>query len=133
MANTFSKIHGTTVDKFSVGTKNDRVTLTGSTVDAAAADLKDRDGNNHTAGSTVFFTAHIIGRSSSGTAAFELKGCYVAGTTSVTGSVLNTYVNTSAFPSPTISFTSGGLMTLTCTGVAGQTTAWSATVDFTKI
>lgn len=133
MANTFSKLHGTTVDKFSVGTKNDRVTLTGSSVNAATADLKDRDGNSHTAGSTVFFTAYIIGKSSTGTAAFELKGCYVAGTTSVSGAVANTYVNTSGFPLPTISFSSGGVMFLTCTGVLGHTTAWSATVDFTKI
>lgn len=133
MANTFSKLHGTTVDKFSVGTKNDRVTLTGSTVDAASASLVDRDGNQHTLTSTSFFTANIIGRSASETAAFEIRGCYVAGTNTVTGTVNTTYVNSLNFPLPTIAISTLGVMTLTCTGISGHTTNWTATVDFTKI
>ena len=130
--NNYQKIHGTTVDKFDIGTKNQRIVLTGQTVNALTVDLVDRDGNPYTANSTVFFSAYIVGQGSN-TAAYEVKGCYLSGTTTTAGYVVNTYVDTGEFTEPTVSFSNQGVMTVTCTGLFGENINWTATFDFVLI
>lgn len=128
----YQKIHGTTVDKFDIGTKNQRIVLTGQTVGALTTELVDRDDNPYTATSTVFFSAYIVGQGSN-TAAYEIKGCYLNGTTTTTGYVVNTYVDTNNFTEPVVSFSNLGEMTVTCTGLAGENINWTATFDFVLI
>jgi hypothetical protein len=130
--NNYQKIHGTTVDKFDIGTKNQRIVLTGQTNSAGTANLVDRDSASYTATSTVFFSAYIVGQGSN-TAAYEIKGCYLSGTTTTTGYVVNTYVDTDNFTEPTVSFSSSGEMTVTCTGLADENINWTATFDFVLI
>lgn len=130
--NNYQKIHGTTVDKFDIGTKNQRIVLTGQTVNALTVDLVDRDGNPYTANSTVFFSAYIVGQGSN-TAAYEVKGCYLSGTTTTAGYVVNTYVDSGEFTEPTVSFSDQGEMTVTCTGLFGENINWTATFDFVLI
>ena len=62
MTDLYTKLHGTTTDRFKIGLKNQRVTLSGRTVNTASTELLDRDGLKYTAESTVFFTAYIIGK-----------------------------------------------------------------------
>lgn len=132
MTDTYTKLHGTTTDRFKVGQKNQRVTLTSTSVDAESVSLLDRDSSSFATNSTVFFTAYIVGKGSN-VAAFEIKGCYVFGTTSVTGYVVNTFVDSSGFTEPSISFSSLGEMTVTCTGILGDTIDWTALLDLVSI
>lgn len=132
MSGIFTKLHGTTTDSFKIGLNNHRLVLTGTTNSAQTSVLLDRDGNKFTANSTVFFTAYVIGKGSN-TAAFEVKGCYLEGTTTVTGFVVNTYVDTATFQEPTLTFDSNGVMTLSCIGIAGDTIEWTAVVDVVSI
>jgi hypothetical protein len=132
MTDIYTKLHGTTADSFKIGLKNQRVTLSGTTTNAASTELLDRDGLKYTVGSTVFFTAYVIGKGSN-TAAYEIKGCYLQGTTTVTGYVTNTYVDTNNFTEPTITFNSSGEMTLTCTGADTDTINWTAVIDVVSI
>ena len=132
MTDLYTKLHGTTTDRFKIGLKNQRVTLSGTTVNTATTELLDRDGLKYTAESTVFFTAYIIGKGNN-TAAYEIKGCYLQGTTTISGYVVNTYVDTNNFTEPTISFNSDGDISLTCTGVATDTIAWTAVIDVVSI
>jgi len=132
MPDTFTRLHGTTVDRFKVGQHSQKVTLTGITESTGTISLFDRDGNSFVATSTVFFTAYVIGKGVN-TAAFEVKGCYVAGTSTVTGYVVNTYVDTANFQEPVFSFDESGLLTVTCTGVDGETVNWTAVVDIVSI
>jgi hypothetical protein len=132
MTDIYTKLHGTTTDRFKIGIKNQRATLSGSTVNTASAELLDRDGLKYTTDSTVFFTAYIVGKGSN-TAAYEIKGCYLQGTTTITGYVVNTFVDTNNFAEPTINFDSNGEMTVTCTGVGTDTIAWTAVVDVVSI
>jgi len=133
MSDFYTKLHGTTTDRFKIGLKNERLTLTGTSVGATNVTLKDRDGNNHTANSTVFFTAYIVGRGTSNTAAYEIKGCYLEGTTTVSGYVINTYVDSSGFTEPSFSFNSSGELTVECAGVVGDTIDWTASIDFVSV
>lgn len=130
--NNYQKIHGTTVDKFDIGTKNQRIVLTGQTSGAEATNLVDRDNISYTATSTVFFSAYIVGQGTN-TSAYEIKGCYLSGTTTTTGYVVNTYVDTGNFIEPVVSFSSSGVMTVTCTGLANENINWTATFDFVLI
>ena len=132
MSDIFQKLHGTTVDRFQIGRKVQTITLTGSNTADNTVALVDRDGIGYTADSTVFFTAYIIGKATD-TAAYEIKGCYVAGTSSVSGYVVNTYVDSNSFTAPLITFNSNGEMTVTCTGLTGQNVTWTATIDIVKI
>ena len=132
MADLYTKLHGTTTDRFKIGLKNQRVTLSGATVNTVSTELLDRDGLKYTAESTVFFTAYIVGKGAN-TAAYEIKGCYLKGTTTISGYVINTYVDTNNFTEPTISFNSDGDITVTCTGVAADTIAWTAVIDVVSI
>jgi hypothetical protein len=132
MSGIFTKLHGTTTDSFKIGLNNHRLILKGSTSSAKTTELLDRDGNKFATNSTIFFTAYIIGRGSN-TAAFEIKGCYLEGTTTVTGFVVNTYVDTAEFQEPTLAFDANGVMTLSCTGVNGDTIEWTAAVDVVSI
>lgn len=132
MTDLYTKLHGTTTDRFKIGLKNQRVTLSGTTVNTATTELLDRDGLKYTAESTVFFTAYIIGKGNN-TAAYEIKGCYLQGTTTISGYVVNTYVDTNNFTEPTISFNLDGDILLTCTGVATDTIAWTAVIDVVSI
>jgi hypothetical protein len=129
---TFSKLHGTTVDRFQIGTKSQRITLTGTNSGADTISLLDRDGNAYTADATVFFTAYIIGTDAAN-AAYLIKGCYINGTSGVSGYVTDTFVNSNGNPNPTVSFNSSGVMTIACTGLVGQNMSWTATVDIVKI
>jgi hypothetical protein len=132
MADLYTKLHGTTTDRFKIGLKNQRVTLSGRTFNTASSELFDRDGLKYTAESTVFFTAYIIGQGTN-VAAYEIKGCYLQGTTTISGYVTNTYVDTNNFIEPTINFNSDGEMTLSCTGVGTDTIDWTAVIDFVSI
>lgn len=132
MTDIYTKLHGTTADKFKIGLKNQRVTLSGTTTNTASIELLDRDGLKYTTESTVFFTAYIIGRGTN-TAAYEIKGCYLQGTTTVSGYVTNTFVDTDNFTEPTINFNSNGEMTLSVTGVGTDTINWTAIIDVVSI
>jgi len=129
---TFARIHGTTVDKFQIGTKSQRITLSGTTTGSNNVDLLDREGEKYTADSTVFFTAYILGQGSDVFAA-EIKGCYINGVPGVSGTVVNVYIDSFGFVNPTIFFTNSGTMTVNCTGILGQNINWSATIDLLKI
>lgn len=122
----YQKLHGTTVDSFKIGTKSQRITLTGQTTTGATAVLLDRDGASYTADSTVFFTAYVVGTGTN-SAAYTIKGCYIPGS-GVNGYVVDTFVDTNNFTRPTITFPSD-ILTLTVIGQAGDTINWSATVD----
>jgi len=132
MTDIYTKLHGTTADRFKVGLKNQRVTLSGITTNTATVELLDRDELKYTADSTVFFTAYIIGKGSN-VAAYEIKGCYLQGTTTIAGYVTNTYVDTASFAEPTINFDSLGEMTIVCTGINADTINWTAVIDFVSI
>lgn len=132
---TFYKLHGTTVDKFKIGLKNQRIVLTGQTTTTSTATLLDRDGQNYTAESSVFFTAYIIGQGTD-SAAYEIKGCYisgVSGVSGVSGYVVNTFVDTNSFTPPAVTFSSSGNLTVSVTGLASDTINWTATVDFVTV
>ena len=132
MTDIYTKLHGTTTDRFKIGLKNQRVTLSGVTSNTATAELLDRDSLKYTVESTVFFTAYIIGQGVN-VAAYEIKGCYLQGTTTISGYVTNTYVDTADFIEPTINFNSSGEMTVTCTGADTDTINWTAVIDFVSI
>ena len=132
MTDVYTKLHGTTTDRFKIGIKNQRATLSGITPNTASVELLDRDGLKYIADSTVFFTAYVVGKGVN-TAAYEIKGCYLQGTTTISGYVINTFVDTNNFQEPTISFDSNGEMTVTCTGVGTDTIAWTAVVDVVSI
>jgi hypothetical protein len=129
---TFYKLHGTTVDKFKIGLKNQRIVLTGQTTTTSTATLLDRDGQNYTVESSVFFTAYIIGQGTN-SAAYEIKGCYISGVSGVSGYVVNTFVDTNSFTPPAITFDNSGNLTVTVTGQAGDTINWTATIDFVTV
>lgn len=132
MTDVYTKLHGTTTDRFKIGLKNQRATLSGITTNTASVTLLDRDGLKYTAESTVFFTAYIVGKGTN-TAAYEIKGCYLQGTTIISGYVVNTFVDTNNFTEPTIRFNSNGEMTVTCTGVNTDTIAWTSVIDVVSI
>ena len=92
----------------------------------------DRDGLKYKSESTVFFTAYIVGKGTN-VAAYEIKGCYLQGTTTISGYVTNTYVDTNNFTEPTISFNSDGDITVTVTGVGTDVINWTAVIDFVSI
>lgn len=129
---TFYKLHGTTVDKFKIGLKNQRIVLTGQTTTGSTATLLDRDSQNYTAESSVFFTAYIIGQGTD-SAAYEIKGCYIGGVGGVSGYVVNTFVDTNSFTPPIITFSSSGNLTVSVTGLASDTINWTATIDFVTV
>ena len=129
---TFYKLHGTTVDKFKIGLKNQRIVLTGQTTTGSTATLLDRDSQNYTAESSVFFTAYIIGQGTD-SAAYEIKGCYISGVSGVSGYVVNTFVDTNSFTPPVITFSSSGNLTVSVTGMASDTINWTATIDFVTV
>ena len=133
MSELYTRLHGTTTDSFKIGLKNQRIVLTGATVGATSVELLDRESNKYTAVSTVFFTAYIVGQGSTNTAAYQIKGCYVNGTTTVSGYVVDTYVDTASFTEPSLSFSSSGELTLTCVGASGDTINWSASIDFVLV
>jgi hypothetical protein len=132
MADIYTKLHGTTTDKFKIGLKNQRATLSGITNNTNSVELLDRDGLTYVAESTVFFTAYIIGKGTN-TAAYEIKGCYLQGTTTISGYVTNTFVDTGNFVEPTITFNSNGELTVTCTGINSDTISWTAVIDVVSI
>jgi hypothetical protein len=127
---TYQKLHGTTVDRFKIGINSQRITLTGQTTTSSAATLLDRDGQSYTANSTVFFTAYIVGQGTNA-AAYTIKGCYILGT-GVSGYVVDTFVDTNNFARPVITFVSD-VLTLTVTGLTGETINWTATIDLVTV
>lgn len=128
MSDTYARLHGTTVDRFKVGLHNQRVTLTGVTSGSNTTVLVDRDSGNFIAETTIFFTAYVIGKGEN-TAAYQIKGCYLFGTNTITGFVVDTFVDTANFTEPSISFSSTGELTLTCYGVDGDEINWTAVID----
>lgn len=132
MTDVYTKLHGTTADRFKIGLKNQRATLSGITTNTASVELLDRDSVKYTAESTIFFTAYVIGKGIN-TAAYEIKGCYLQGTSSTEGYVVNTFMDTADFTEPTINFNSSGEMTVICTGVADDVIAWTAVIDVVSI
>lgn len=132
MTDIYTKVHGTTADRFKIGLKNQRITLSGITANTAVVELLDRDEAKYTVDSTVFFTAYIVGKGVN-TAAYEIKGCYLEGTTTISGYVTTTFVDTNSFIEPTINFNSSGEMTVSCTGVGTDTIIWTAVIDVVSI
>jgi hypothetical protein len=134
MTDTYSRLHGTTVDRFKVGQKNQKITQTGTTVGAVTAILLDRDNTRYTANSTTFFTANIIGQGNN-IGAFEVKGCYVSGQSGVSGTVINTYIDNSdlGIVQPSVNFDINGAMSITVTGIANDTITWTAIIEFIQI
>ncbi len=133
MSDLFTKLHGTTTDSFKIGLKNVRLALTGTTDGVTSAVLKNRDNENFSVVSTVFFTAYVIGRGTDNSAAYEIKGCYIEGTTTISGYVVNTYVDSVGFTDPSISFNSSGELFVECFGVANDTVSWTAVVDVVAV
>lgn len=133
MSDLYSKLHGTTTDRFKIGLKTERINLTGTTSGESTVIVRNRDGESHVVNSTVFFTAYIVGKGDTNLAAFEIKGCYLQGTTTVTGYVINTYVDQTGFREPTVSFDSDGEMTVECKGVSGDNIEWTASIDVVSI
>ena len=132
MTDVYTKLHGTTTDRFKIGLKNQRAILSGITANTANVELLDRDSLKFIAESTLFFTAYIVGKGVN-TAAYEIKGCYLQGTTTISGYVTNTFVDTNNFQEPIINFDSNGEMTITCTGVDTDTINWTAVIDVVLI
>lgn len=132
MLEIFSKLHGTTTDKFKIGLKNQRIVLTGQSSGISQIQLTNRDESVYAADSSVFFTAYIIAQGTN-TAAFEIKGCYVFGVTGTTGYVVNTYVDTGGFTDPVITFSAQGQMSITCTGLDADDIDWTAVVDLVSV
>lgn len=132
MLEIFSKLHGTTTDKFAIGQKNQRIVLTGQSSGAGTVQLTDRDNSVYAADSSVFFTAYIIAQGAN-TAAFEIKGCYIFGVTGTTGYVVNTYVDTGGFTDPVITFSALGQMSIICTGLDSDDINWTAVVDLVAV
>lgn len=129
----YTKLHGTTTDVFKIGLKNERITLTGITVNDTTVALLNRDNQQYTVDATVFFTAYIVGQGATSTAAYEIKGCYLNGTNTITGYVVNTYVDTGEFVEPDISFDNSGELTVQCTGISGDTVNWTASIDLVMV
>lgn len=129
----FSKIHGTTSDRFKIGQNNQKNTLTGQTLSDEAAQLSNRDDVKFVATSTVFFTAYIVGQGQDNTAAYEVKGCYILEKNILSGYVTNTYVDTNSFTEPTISFNANNEMIISCTGLLNEVINWIAIVEFTIV
>jgi hypothetical protein len=129
MSDLFTKLHGTTTDSFKIGLKNVRLSLTGVTDGITSTVLKNREDDNFSIVSTVFFTAYIIGRGNNNSAAYEIKGCYIEGTTTISGYVVNTYVDSVGFTDPSISFSTSGELFVECFGILGDTINWTAVVD----
>jgi hypothetical protein len=132
MTDIYTKLHGTTADSFKIGLKNQRLTLSGRTINTAVVELLDRDGLKYTVDSTVFFTAYIIGKGIN-TAAYEIKGCYLQDTATLTGYVTNTFVDTNNFIEPTITFNPLGELSLICTGSGLGIIDWTAVIDLVSI
>ena len=132
MSDVYTKLHGTTTDRFKIGLKNQRATLSGTTTNTATVELLDRDEAKYKADSTVFFTVYVVGRGAN-TAAYEIKGCYLQSTNTISGYVTTTFVDTDNFSEPTVSFNSDGEMTLTVTGVGTDTINWTAVIDVVSI
>ncbi len=129
----YTKLHGTTADSFKIGSHSERINLTGVTVGATTSTLLNRDNQKYTADTTVYFTAFIIGIGSESVASYEIKGCYIQGANAVTGTVVTTYVDSAGFVEPTVSFNNSGELTVECTGVAGTTVNWTASIDFVMV
>lgn len=129
---TYTRLHGTTVDKFKIGDNSQRITLTGTADSAGSFDLADRDNQNFVANTTIFFTAYIVGKGNH-FAAFEVKGCYIHGTTTVAGYVVDTYVNSGDLAEPEFTFDALGNMTVSCPGAVNDVISWTAVIDIVSI
>lgn len=128
----FQRLHGTTTDQFKIGSKSQRIVLTGVNQANDTVALTDRFGNQYTADSTIFFTAYLIGQDTD-TVSLELKGSYIQGTTGASGTVVTAFVNTNNIPLPTVNFNSSGTLSIDCTGILGQNLKWTCVVDIVKI
>lgn len=131
MNDIFQKLHGTTVDKFSIGNKNQTVTLTGTTTTTSGVQLLDRDAQSLIVDSAVFFSAYIAGTGSN-VAAYEIKGCYVIATNSINGYATTTYVNTANIQDPHITFDNGELV-VTVYGLNGDTINWTSVINLVLV
>lgn len=131
--NIYSKLHGTTADRFRIGSNSQTIILTGETTSASSSLLLDRDGTLFVVSSTVFFTMYIVGQGENQTAAYEIKGCYVNSTKTVTGYVVNTFVDSANFIEPSIQFNSNDELEVSCTGVNDDTMLWTANINFVII
>ena len=128
--NIYQKLHGTTADRFRIGSKKQTITLTGETVGASSVILANKESVSLVASSTIFFTVYILGQGTASTAAYEIKGCYISNTNSLTGNVVNIYADEGGFTEPVIAFDSNDIMSVTCTGLANDTVKWTGVVEF---
>ena len=128
--NIYSKIHGTTADRFRIGTKNQRITLVGETTSESSVQLAGREIATFTASSTLFFTAYIIGQGTTTIAAYEIKGCYTNSSINSPGNVVVTFINTNNLNDPIVSFNENKEFSIVCPGAENETVSWTAIVDF---
>jgi hypothetical protein len=128
--NIYSKIHGTTADRFRMGLKNQRITFTGETETNEAVVLTNSENVLFVANSTVFFTVYIVGQGDSAAAAYEIKGCYINESSTLTGYVVNTFVDSDNFVEPIVVFNEANEIIVTCNGVEEKTIKWTAIADF---
>jgi hypothetical protein len=133
MSELYTRLHGTTTDSFKIGFNNERVIVSGQTVNNLSATLVDRNSQQPALKSTAFFTANVIAKGVTGVASFELKGSYIQGTTVAGGYVVTTFLNNANFSEPIVTFTAQGIMNLICIGKQGDTIAWTALVDIVSI
>lgn len=131
MSDIFQKIHGTTVDRFSIGNNNQTISLTGQTMSTAYTQLLDRNAQSFTVDSAVFFSAFIAGTGTN-TAAYEIKGCYTLADDSIKGYAVTTYADTANIAEPVVSF-SDGEINVSVAGAAGDTMTWSAIVNLVLV
>lgn len=127
MSDIFQKLHGTTVDRFSIGSTNQTITLTGQTTGTSTIQLLDRDSQSFTVDSAVFFSAYIVGIGTN-VAAYEIKGCYILSDESIRGYAVTTYEDTASINEPSVTFNNGEI-NVSVTGASGDTIDWSATVN----
>ena len=128
--NIFSKIHGTTADRFRIGSNIQTITLTGLTTSNETVALTNVENTAFSTSSTLFFTVYIIGKGISNLAAYEINGCYVNDTNTVTGSVLTTYADTGVTNDPSVSFDINNVLTVNCTGAIDDPMQWTAKIEF---
>jgi len=128
--NIYQKIHGTTADRFRIGSKNQSITLVGETIGAVTLALNNRDDVALVSSSTLFFTVYVVGQGTTNTAAYEIKGCYISGTNTLSGYVVNTFVDTGSFIEPVVNFAANNEMTVNVNGLVDETINWTAVVEF---
>lgn len=129
----YQKSHGTTTDRFKIGSKNQTMTLTGVTEGAELVVLTNKDSVDLVASSTVFFTIYVLGQGTTNTAAYEIKGCYVSGSNTLTGNAVTTFKDTGNFNEPVVDVDGNNTITVSCIGLENEMILWTALINFITV